>query len=127
MPGSREDFLRNNAFSLYDLYAHAPPKEPLPRGHGIYNFGRPFLGQNFTYLVCLIYAWEYMLLQAGFTVKTWAQFDLRMKLDAWATINKQSSASTFTARTSDEIEKKWNSILSIIEVGNFHNLGAWHR
>ena len=80
-----------------------------------------------TYLVCLIYAWEYMLLQAGFAVRTWDQFDLRMKLDAWATINKQSSASTFTAPTSDEIEKKWNSILSIIEVGNVHNLGAWHR
>ena len=35
MPGSREeDFIKNNAFSLYDL---------CPGGHEIYNFGRPFL------------------------------------------------------------------------------------
>ena len=33
MPGSREeDFKRNNAFSLYDLYGHAPAQEPLPPG-----------------------------------------------------------------------------------------------
>ena len=58
MPGSREeDFQRNNAFSLYDLYGLALAQEPLPRGHEIYNFGRPFLGHP-TYLVCLIYAWE---------------------------------------------------------------------
>ena len=31
MPGSREeDFQRNNAFSLYDLYGHAPAKNPCP-------------------------------------------------------------------------------------------------
>ena len=42
---SREtDFERNNAFSLYDLYGHAPAKEPLHVGHEIYSFGRPFLG-----------------------------------------------------------------------------------
>ena len=27
-----EDFERNNAFSLYDLYGHALAQEPLPRG-----------------------------------------------------------------------------------------------
>ena len=40
MPGSRE---RNNAVSQYDLYGHALAQEPLPWGHEIYNFGRPFL------------------------------------------------------------------------------------
>ena len=31
MPGSREeDFKKNNAFSLYDLYGHALAQEPLP-------------------------------------------------------------------------------------------------
>ena len=45
LPRSREeDFERNNAFSLYDLYSHAPAKEPLHVGHEIYSFGRPFLG-----------------------------------------------------------------------------------
>ena len=44
MPGSREeDFKKNNAFSLYDLYGHALAQEPCPGGHEIYNFGRPFL------------------------------------------------------------------------------------
>ena len=32
MPGSREDFKRNNDFSVYDLYGHAQAQEPLPRG-----------------------------------------------------------------------------------------------
>ena len=27
-----EEFLRNNAFPLYDLYGHAPAQEPLSRG-----------------------------------------------------------------------------------------------
>ena len=42
------------AVSQYDLYVHAP----VPRGHEIYIFGKPFLGFITTYLVCLIYAWE---------------------------------------------------------------------
>ena len=29
---SNEDFYRNNAFSLHDLYDHTPAQEPLPRG-----------------------------------------------------------------------------------------------
>ena len=40
----KEDFKRNNAFSLYNLNGNAPAQEPLPQGHEIYNFGRPFLG-----------------------------------------------------------------------------------
>ena len=48
MPESREeDFQRNNAFSRYDLYGQAPAQEPLPRGHEIYNFGRPSLGHHY--------------------------------------------------------------------------------
>ena len=31
MPGSKEDFKRNNAFSLYNLYGHSLAQEPLPR------------------------------------------------------------------------------------------------
>ena len=47
MPGSREeDFKRNNAFSLYDLYDHALA-QPSPGGHESYNFGRPFLGHHY--------------------------------------------------------------------------------
>ena len=42
-----EDFKRNNAISLYDLYDHAPHKNPCPRGHEIYNFGRPFNGHHY--------------------------------------------------------------------------------
>ena len=58
LPGSREEnFKRNNAFSLYDLYGHALAQEPRPRGREIYNFGRPFLGHHY-YLVCLINVWE---------------------------------------------------------------------
>ena len=41
MPGIREEhFKRNNAFSQYDLYGHAPAQEPLPLG-----------GMKFTILV----------------------------------------------------------------------------
>ena len=29
---NREDFKRNKAFSVYDLYDHVLAKEPLPRG-----------------------------------------------------------------------------------------------
>ena len=48
MPGSREeDFKRNNAFSLYDLYGHALAQEPLPWGHEIYNFCKPFLRHHY--------------------------------------------------------------------------------
>ena len=48
MPGSREeDFKKNNAFSLYDLYCHVLTSE----GHEIYNFGRPFLGHHYYTLI----------------------------------------------------------------------------
>ena len=36
-----EDFHRNNSFSQYILYDHAPAQEPLPR---VYTFGRHFIG-----------------------------------------------------------------------------------
>ena len=53
MHGSREeDFKRNNAFSLYDLYGHTLAQEPKPRGHGIYNFGRPFV-RHYYYILSL--------------------------------------------------------------------------
>ena len=42
----KEDFKRNNAFSLYGFYGHALAKNPCPKGHEIYNFGRPFLGHH---------------------------------------------------------------------------------
>ena len=48
MNGSREkDFKGNYTLSLYDLYGHTLAQEPLHRGHEIYNFGRPFLGQHY--------------------------------------------------------------------------------
>ena len=31
----------------YDLYGHALAQEPLPGGHEINNFGRPFLGHHY--------------------------------------------------------------------------------
>ena len=37
------DKVEDNVDSLYDLYSHALAQEPLPRGHEIYNFGRPCL------------------------------------------------------------------------------------
>ena len=47
MPGNQEDdFLRNNAFSLYHYITYmATPlhKNPCPGGNDIYNFGRPLL------------------------------------------------------------------------------------
>ena len=44
MPRIREeDFKRNNAFTLYDLYGHAIAHG----GHEIYNSGRPFLGHHY--------------------------------------------------------------------------------
>ena len=43
MPGSREeDFKRNYKFLLYDLYGHAQAQEPLPWGHEMYNFLKPW-------------------------------------------------------------------------------------
>ena len=33
-------------------------KDPCPRGHEIYNFGRPFLRHHYYMHVCLINAWE---------------------------------------------------------------------
>ena len=34
MPGSKEDdFERNDAFSLHELFGYAPAQEPLPQGH----------------------------------------------------------------------------------------------
>ena len=35
-----------------DIYGHALTSEPLPRGHEIYNFGRPFLGHHY-YIISL--------------------------------------------------------------------------
>ena len=44
MPGCREGFKTNNAFSLYDIYGHAQHKLRFPPGgHESYNFGRHFL------------------------------------------------------------------------------------
>ena len=40
-----EDFERNNAFSLYDLYVLT--QEPCPWGHEMYNFVEPFLGHHY--------------------------------------------------------------------------------
>ena len=31
----------------YMTYSHALAQEPCPRGHEIYNFGRPFLGHHY--------------------------------------------------------------------------------
>ena len=45
MPQSIEEgFKIDNAISLYDLYDHDLAENPCPRGHEIYNFGKPFLG-----------------------------------------------------------------------------------
>ena len=53
MPGSKEeDFKRNNAFSLYDLYGHTLAQEPL--SPEIDNLGRPFLGHHY-YILSLSY------------------------------------------------------------------------
>ena len=56
MRRSREDFFRNDAFSPYDLYGHAPAQEPLPRGSWNLQFRRPFFGHHYYILPCLIYA-----------------------------------------------------------------------
>ena len=47
MPGSKEEDLKKNAFSPYDLYVHTLAQEPLVWGHEIHNFGRPFLGYHY--------------------------------------------------------------------------------
>ena len=39
--------VKNDAFSLYDLYTHDPAQERLPCGHKSYNFGRPLLGHHY--------------------------------------------------------------------------------
>ena len=61
MPGGRseEDFLSNNAFSLYDLYGLDLAHEPLPPG--VMKFTilvDPSLVNITIYLVCLIIARE---------------------------------------------------------------------
>ena len=43
----RQDFPNHFIHFLYDLYGHALAQEPLPGGHEIYNFGRPFLGHHY--------------------------------------------------------------------------------
>ena len=46
-----EFFKRNNAFSLYMTYMATPlRKNPCPRGHEIYMFGRPCLGHYYCIL-----------------------------------------------------------------------------
>ena len=40
-------FLRNKAFSPYDIYGHALAQEPLPWGHEINNFSRPILSHHY--------------------------------------------------------------------------------
>ena len=57
-PSIEEDFKRNSAVSLYDLYGHALPKNPCLRGREIYHFGRPFLGNHNYLLTLLFYAQE---------------------------------------------------------------------
>ena len=47
-----EDFKRNNALTLYDLYGNNLAQEPCPGGDEIYNFCRPFLG-HYNYLLSL--------------------------------------------------------------------------
>ena len=43
----------------YKTYRATPQnKNPCPRGHEIYNFGKPFFFIITTQLVCLIYTWE---------------------------------------------------------------------
>ena len=59
MPGSKEeDFKRNNAFSLYDLYGQTLAQEPLPRVMKLIILVDPSLVIITIYLVCLIYACE---------------------------------------------------------------------
>ena len=38
-----EDFKKNNAFSLYDLYGNTLTPNSCPGGYEIYNLGRPYL------------------------------------------------------------------------------------
>lgn len=39
-----KDFFLNNAYPSYYKYDQDFANEPLPEGHKIYNFPRPFLG-----------------------------------------------------------------------------------
>ena len=45
-------------FHYMTYMATSQHKNPCPRGHEIYNFGRSSLIITTTYLLCLIYAWE---------------------------------------------------------------------
>ena len=58
MPWSREeDFKRNNVFSQYNLYGHAPAQEPTrPQGHEIYILVDNYLVIITMHLVCLNHA-----------------------------------------------------------------------
>ena len=47
MANSLEDFLRHNAFSLYDQYGHAQHRNPCPGGNEIYNFDRGFHAHHY--------------------------------------------------------------------------------
>ena len=58
MPWRKEDFLRNNAFSLYDIYGHTLVQEtPAPGVMKIIIWIDPSLVIIIIYLVCLIHAW----------------------------------------------------------------------
>ena len=59
MPGIREDFQRNNAFSLHDLHDHALVQEPCPGSHEIYNLVDLSSIIITIYLVRLFFAREY--------------------------------------------------------------------
>ena len=62
MPGCREFFFKviKHFHCINDLYGHASHKNFYPRGHKIYNFGRPFLNcSSLLYLICPIYSVAY--------------------------------------------------------------------
>lgn len=44
---SRRRFFNNNAFLLYDFYSHVLAQYRLPRGSWIFNFGIPFINNQF--------------------------------------------------------------------------------
>ena len=55
--GVEKKILKEIMQFCYMTYMATPPhKNPCPRGHEIYNFGRPFLGHHY-YMLCLIYTW----------------------------------------------------------------------
>ena len=51
-----EGFKRNIAILLYDLNGHALALNPYLGGHGIYNFGRHFLGHH-NNILSFFYVW----------------------------------------------------------------------